>query len=78
MRRLLAVLIEDAERFRPAGELAEASGLGTAAFPLLADLVRRGHAEQAWRDADGRPTLVYRLTPGGRAHAAGFLGGAGA
>ena len=43
-----------------------ATGIGDAALPLLADLVRRGWLAYAYERRDGDPRLCYRLTKDGR------------
>ena len=42
------------------------TGIGDAALPLLADLVRRGWLAYEYEQRGGRPRLCYRLTEVGR------------
>lgn len=47
-------------------DVGAATGIGDAALPLLADLVRRGWLAYEYERRDAGPRLCYRLTEDGR------------
>lgn len=51
-------------------DVGRSTGLGPAAYPVLAELDRLGAVEPTWLDARSTPRLAYRLTLDGRALAA--------
>ena len=48
-------------------DVGRSTGLGPAAYPVLAELDRLGAVEPTWLDAHSTPRLAYRLTCDGRA-----------
>jgi DNA-binding IclR family transcriptional regulator len=63
---VLALLARSPNTHVAAAEVGRATGLGPAAYPLLAELGRLGAVEHAWLDEPSAPRLAYRLTLDGR------------
>lgn len=66
---VLSLLARSPDTHVTAADVGRATGLGPAAYPLLAELDRLGAVEHAWLDDDevSAPRLAYRLTRDGRA-----------
>lgn len=65
---VLTLLARTPDAHVAAADVGRATGLGPAAYPLLAELDRLGAVERAWLgESSAPPRLTYRLTLDGRA-----------